>query len=70
MDPRYTGDRWSVVWYRRADDAAEPVVGNGVVERWWDRSEKTSWVHLSAADDDDNDAEQQRSNKRHKADGD
>ena len=69
MDPRYTGDRWSVVWYRRADDAAEPVVGNGVVERWWDRSEKTSWVHLSATDAFDN-AEQPRNNKRHKGDGD
>ena len=69
MDPRYTGDRWSVVWYRRAEDAAEPVVGDGVVERWWDRSEKTSWVHLSAADAFDN-AEQPRNNKRHKGDGD
>ena len=57
------------MWYRRADDAAEPVVGNGVVERWWDRSEKTSWVHLSAADAFDN-AEQPRNNKRHKGDGD
>ena len=66
MDPRYTGDRWSVVWYRRADDAAEPVVGNGVVERWWDRSEKTSWVHPSA---DDYNTEP-RNSKRHKGDGD
>ena len=69
MDPRYTGDRWSVVWYRQADDAAEPVVGKGVVERWWDRSEKTRWVHLSAADASDN-AEQPRNSKRHKGDGD
>ena len=54
------------MWYRRADDAAEPVVGNGVVERWWDRSEKTSWVHLSA---DDYNTEP-RNSKRHKGDGD
>jgi len=57
------------VWYRQADNAAEPVVENGVVERWWDRSEKTSWVHLSAADASDN-AEQPRNSKRHKGDGD
>ena len=57
------------MWYRQADDAAEPVVGKGVVERWWDRSEKTSWVHLSAADASDN-AEQPRNSKRHKGDGD
>ncbi len=57
------------MWYRQADNAAEPVVENGVVERWWDRSEKTSWVHLSAADASDN-AEQPRNSKRHKGDGD
>ena len=57
------------MWYRQADNAAEPVVENGVVEWWWDRSEKTSWVHLSAADASDN-AEQPRNSKRHKGDGD
>ena len=45
VDPRYVGDRWSVVWYRRDVGATEPGVDGGVVPRWWAREEKSSWVH-------------------------
>ena len=45
VDPRYVGDRWSVVWYRRDVGKTEPVVDEGVVLRWWAREEKSSWVH-------------------------
>ena len=41
VDPRYVGDRWSVVWYRRGlvggTAEPEPVVDGGVVPRWWAR---------------------------------
>ena len=60
VDPRYVGDRWSVVWYRRGlvgTEEPEPVVDGGVVPRWWARGEKSSWVHVNANDPEVGDSE-------------
>ena len=62
VDPRYEGDRWSVVWYRRGlvggTAEPEPVVDGGVVPLWWaKRGEKSSWVHVDAVDPEVGDSE-------------
>ena len=68
VDPRYVGDRWSVVWYRRDVGKTEPVVDEGVVPRWWAREEKSSWVHAKnpAVDPEAADADDKQRVKRHK----